>query len=62
MEIAFELNHDGRGFGLSKPTAGMGLKNMQERADLLGGEIEFMTQEMKGTSIRLKIPYSMEQA
>jgi signal transduction histidine kinase len=60
-DIQLIVEDNGLGFDPDKPTAGMGLKNMQERADLLGGDIEFVTGEGQGACIRLKIPPTMEQ-
>ena len=56
--IRLVVEDNGLGFNPSKPTVGMGLKNIQERADLLDGELEFSSEKGKGTRIRLVIPES----
>ena len=56
LEIGFaSLSH---GFDPSRPTNGMGLKSIQERAKLLDGELEFSSAKGEGTRIRLVIPES----
>jgi two-component system NarL family sensor kinase len=54
------IGDNGRGFDQSRPTAGMGLKNMQERAELMGREITIWTEEGKGTRVNLTKPRSLE--
>jgi signal transduction histidine kinase len=49
-KIDFEISDNGTGFELSA-THGMGLKNMKERAQLLGSEIRICLVESKGTKI-----------
>ncbi|MCX6282322.1 MAG: HAMP domain-containing protein [Bacteroidetes bacterium] len=52
------IEDNGRGFepAFSEPGNGNGLYNMQERARILGGTINFETAAGKGTTIRVKIP------
>lgn len=47
---------DGRGFDRATIVDGMGLGSMDERARLLGGEIQIETAPGSGTRIRLRIP------
>jgi signal transduction histidine kinase len=51
--------------GVSIPknyTAGYGLRNMRDRARLLGGELEIKPGDGKGTHIRLNIPWKDERS
>jgi signal transduction histidine kinase len=50
------------GIGLPRPlAAGYGLRNMRDRAHLLGGEIEITGARGKGTQVRLDIPWRDER-
>ncbi len=50
------------GIGLPRPlAAGFGLRNMRDRARLLGGEIEFISGNGKGTTVQLDIPWRDER-
>lgn len=50
--IELEVIDDGRGFDASRPRGGgYGLRNMQERADLLGGRLTVTSTPGKGTGI-----------
>ena len=50
MEL--EVTDNGRGFDTTKPNAGgYGLRNMQERAGLLGGKLTFTSTLGKGSSV-----------
>ena len=50
------------GTGLSKQIeAGYGLRNMRDRARLLGGELEVSSLNGKGTTVRLDIPWKDER-
>lgn len=50
------------GSGLPKQfDAGYGLRNMRDRARLLGGELEVSSLNGKGTAVRLKIPWKDEK-
>jgi len=50
------IEDNGRGFDLSRPTAGMGINNIQERAVILGGSLEICSEPGSGTQICLNIP------
>jgi signal transduction histidine kinase len=50
------IEDNGQGFDLSRPTAGMGINNMQERAAILGGSLEIRSVLGSGTHICLDIP------
>ncbi|HEX2683699.1 MAG TPA: sensor histidine kinase [Ferruginibacter sp.] len=54
------INDDGIGFipeQLSAATTGIGLKNMRNRASLIGGEIAINSPKNNGTSIIVELPY-----
>ena len=53
--LDLEVEDHGRGFG-SASGRGLGLVAMRERADLLGGTIEFLTPAGGGTLVRLTVP------
>jgi signal transduction histidine kinase len=53
--LEVEIEDHGRGFG-DRSGRGLGLVAMRERADLLGGTIEFLTPPEGGTLVRLRIP------
>ncbi len=53
--LELEVEDHGKGFGLAQ-NRGLGLVTMRERADLLGGSIEFLTPSNGGTLVRLTVP------
>jgi signal transduction histidine kinase len=53
--LELEVEDHGKGFGTAG-SRGLGLVAMRERADLLGGTIEFLTPANGGTLVRLTIP------
>lgn len=56
-EVKFSLSDNGTGFSPDNTGAsGIGLKNMQERVELLGGKFTLTTKENQGTSIRTVFP------
>lgn len=64
--IILRINDDGKGFDVKERLANalnekrMGLRSMEERANLLQGNIEIQSQPMQGTKISIKIPYSTQ--
>jgi len=54
--LVVTVQDDGIGFDRSERFPGMGLKNMQKRAETLGGQVDIMSSLGQGTQIRLKIP------
>ncbi len=48
------LSDDGKGFDLNECPAGHGLRNMQQRAAAIGGELEIFSVPGKGTTIHFK--------
>ncbi len=58
--LVLTVQDDGAGLP-HDPTAGYGLRNMRDRARMLGGEVEIAKAEGKGTRVRLNIPWRDEQ-
>ena len=55
-EWEFEVEDHGAGFAPQGVTQGMGLVAMRERAELLGGRLEWLKPEPGGTLVRLSVP------
>lgn len=54
--IIIELTDNGQGFEVNKPHAGFGLRGMQERVHILGGELKIKSGVSQGTHIQVLIP------
>ena len=54
--LELEVEDHGSGFAASTPKTGIGLVAMRERAELLGGTIEFTRPAQGGTLVRLRVP------
>ena len=54
--VALLIEDDGRGFDLSRETAGFGLVGMRERAELLGGTFDVESRRAGGTTIAIEVP------
>jgi signal transduction histidine kinase len=56
--IVMEISDNGKGFDTNRPHKGLGLPNMRERGQMLGGEVEVDSNPGKGTHVRvtLKVP------
>lgn len=56
--LQLSISDDGRGFMVAKEygSARHGLRNIRERAELLGGRLEIDSAVGKGTTVRLEIP------
>ena len=50
------VKDDGIGFEMGNLSPGMGLENIQARADTLGGHLEIVSASGQGTQISLKVP------
>ncbi|MCG6658015.1 histidine kinase [Halomonas campisalis] len=61
--VYLEIEDDGEGFAWrpdqsqEQDGSGLGLRNIQDRVDLLGGRLTIDTAPGKGVRIRLKVPY-----
>lgn len=54
--ILLELTDDGQGFDVDAHHTGFGLRGMQERASILGGELTIKSHPNRGTQIQIRIP------
>ena len=54
--IILEIIDDGKGFEVNAHHTGFGLRGMQERVQILGGELQVQSTFGKGTRIRVLIP------
>jgi signal transduction histidine kinase len=55
--IVLEIDDDGRGFDVGTTTPGMGLRNLRERAESIGGKLEIQSTPGDGTTVRASFPY-----
>jgi hypothetical protein len=55
-KLGLEVEDRGCGFATGGERHGIGLVAMRERAELMGGTIEFLRPEVGGTLIRLSVP------
>jgi signal transduction histidine kinase len=51
-----EIDDDGRGFDTESASRGMGMANLAERAEAIGGTFEVVSHPGTGTTIRVRIP------
>ncbi len=67
-ELVLQVQDDGRGFDLvamrERAVAGgsLGLLGMQERAALIGGQLEFQSTPGQGCSVELRCPWNLQAA
>jgi signal transduction histidine kinase len=54
--LTLEVEDHGKGFNSQSVSRGIGMVAMRERAELLGGSIEFITPQTGGTLVRLAVP------
>jgi signal transduction histidine kinase len=54
--IQMEVEDHGKGMSEQSARKGIGLVAMRERAELLGGRIEFLSPQAGGTLVRLRVP------
>ena len=57
-QLLVELVDDGIGFNTNQQFKGIGLKNIQVRAEKIGGSIQVLSEKTKGTTVQIKIPMS----
>jgi len=57
-----EVEDQGKGFTKEAASPGIGLVEMRERAQLLGGRLEFTTPPGGGTRVRLSVPRKKVEA
>ncbi|MEL6469329.1 MAG: sensor histidine kinase [Cyanobacteria bacterium J06623_4] len=56
QQVILTLVDDGCGFELANVNSGYGLQGMQERSQLLGGQLTVNSQLQKGTRLRVTVP------
>jgi signal transduction histidine kinase len=54
--LELEVEDHGKGLGTAATRRSLGIVTMMERAELVGGTIEFMTPDGGGTLVRLRVP------
>jgi PAS domain S-box-containing protein len=56
--VAMEITDNGKGFDPQavRDQGGMGLGNIQERAESLGGEVSFVSKSSEGTQVLVRVP------
>jgi signal transduction histidine kinase len=54
--IVLEIDDDGRGFDVGTTIPGMGLRNLRERVESIGGELEIQSTPGDGTIVRATFP------
>jgi signal transduction histidine kinase len=58
--VRMEVEDNGRGFDPAAPPRGLGIIGMRERAELVGGTLEFLPRAGRGTLVRLTVPIHHE--
>ena len=58
--LELEVEDHGKGFGTTVVRRGLGLVAMRERAELVGGTLEFVRPHEGGTLVRLRVPLAPE--
>jgi len=53
--LVMEISDNGKGFDMNRRQEGLGLSNMRERGQMLGGEVEVHSTPGKGTRVRVEI-------
>lgn len=63
-EISMQVIDNGQGFdpSRSQPVLGHGLSNMEQRARLIGGEIEILSEPGQGTTLTVRLPIDHTEA
>jgi signal transduction histidine kinase len=61
-ELVLEVEDHGKGFGPNGSRPGIGLVAMRERAELLGGSVDFDQPAQGGTLVRLRVPREHAEA
>lgn len=53
----FQISDNGQGFNVYEVQAGLGLSSIQERLKMLGGKLQIVSEEGKGTTLMMEVPY-----
>jgi signal transduction histidine kinase len=51
-----EIDDDGTGFDVTRPTSGMGLGNLRDRVGSMGGEFAIDSVDREGTTVTARLP------
>jgi signal transduction histidine kinase len=54
--LVLTLSDDGRGFNIAEASEGSGLESMRKRAARLGGKLDIVSSDGKGTTVTLQVP------
>jgi signal transduction histidine kinase len=54
--LVLEIDDDGRGFDVDTTSWGMGLRNLRERVESLGGVLAVESTPGEGTTVRATLP------
>jgi ligand-binding sensor domain-containing protein/signal transduction histidine kinase len=54
--LALTLSDDGKGFNMAEASEGSGLESMRKRAARLGGKLDIVSNDAKGTMVTLQVP------
>ncbi len=55
--IVLEIDDDGCGFDVGATNPGMGLRNLRDRVETLGGKLEIQSTPGEGTTVRATLPF-----
>jgi signal transduction histidine kinase len=61
-ELSFEVTDDGAGFDVAKDARGLGLRNMIDRVEGIGGRLVIRSEGTRGTSIEGTVPIGAMEA
>jgi two-component system sensor histidine kinase UhpB len=59
--ITLKIADDGCGFDPSRPSTGLGILGMRERANLLGGTLTIHSSPGKGTTVQAMLPMASNE-
>ena len=59
--LLLTITDDGCGFDTTQPYAGLGLRGMRERANLLNGTLTFLSAAGQGTTVRIQLPLPVSE-
>jgi len=61
-ELVLEVEDHGKGVRIEKGQRGIGMVAMRERAELIGGTLEYQKPELGGTRVKLRVPREKVEA
>jgi signal transduction histidine kinase len=60
--LSFDITDDGSGFDLERDAQGSGLRNMTDRIEAMGGQLELRSAANHGTTVRGTVPIGVIEA